>query len=375
MSKSIETLIEAYSNPHVIHKKNQRGDKPIIGYLTEHVPVEILHAAGTCPVRIQGGTNVDLAALHMQSFSCSYARGAIHQAEHGDYDYLEGLVSAKTCDVGLSLFQIWTDFKPLKFNYLLSLPGNCDEDAQAYFQNELLRFRSHLEAYREKKFSNEIISESIALYNAIRENIEELWSRRNSGQLAMEGGQFIRALKGTQVMPPEVTLGLLNDLKQEMHEESKSSPDGVRLLLLGNSYGDISLVDLIERCGGNIVFDDTAGMGRLFGAPVAVSRTPIEDLAEHYLCRVTGSFRLTYEDRWNRILQMIKQWKIDACINVIQKFCDTWLFERPLMEASMKEMGIPLLNLDIDDSSVVLGQLETRVQAFIEIASKMIRKQ
>ncbi len=367
MSKSLQTLLEAYHNPHLVQQEVDQENRPIFGYLTGHVPVEILHAAGACPVRIQGGTNVDLAALHMQSFSCSYARGVIHQAEQGEYDYLEGLVSAKTCDVGLSLFQIWTDFNPLKFDYLLSLPGNCDEDALIYFQNELFRFKSYLEEYRKAEIPDAKISETIALYNAIRENIEELWNQRNTGRLVMGAGQFVRALKGAQVLPPEVTLEHLSDMRQAMDGESISSSDGVRLLLLGNSYDDVSLVDMIEKCGGNIVFDDTAGMGRLFGPPVAVSRTPIEDLAKHYLCRVTGSFRLTYEERWEQIITMIKKWKIDACINIIQKFCDTWLFEMPLMMDSLKEIDIPVLNLDIDDSSVGLGQIETRVQAFIEM--------
>ncbi len=367
MSKSIETLLEAYDNPHFIAQKLGLETMPIFGCLTEHVPVEILHAAGICPVRIQGGTKVDLAALHMQSFSCSYARGAIHQAEQGDYDYLEGLVSAKTCDVGLSLFQIWTDSKPFKFDYLLSLPGNCDQDALAYFQDELSRFRSHLEAYQGKKISNDKISESIHLYNATRETIEELWSRRNNGHLVMGAGQFIRALKGAQVLPPEVMLDHLSEMKQEMDGESTLSSGGVRLLLLGNAYENVSFMDAIEKNGGNIVFDDTAGMGRLFGPSVPVSHAPINDLANHYLCRVTGSYRLTYEDRWNRILQMIKKWKIDACINIIQKYCDTWLFEMPLMRDSFKEMDIPILNLDIDDSSMSIAQVETRVQAFIEM--------
>jgi len=372
MNTPIETLLAAYRNPHFIDQECDQENRPMFGYLTEHVPVEILHAAGVCPVRIQGGAAVDLASRHMQLFSCSYVRGVLHRAEKGEYDYLEGLVSAKTCDVGLSLFQIWNDSRPFKFDYLLSLPGNCDQDALVYFQNELFRFKSHLESYRKREISNAGISESLALYNELREIIEELWSRRNAGRLAMRAGQLIRVLKGVQVLPPETTLELLNDLKQEMDGENTSSLDGVRVLLIGNAYKDVSLVDTIEKCGGNVVFDDTAGMGRLLGSPIPISKEPLTDLANQYLCRVTGSYRLNYEARQERIIQMVKKWRIEACVNIIQKYCDSWLFEMPLVEDSLKEIGIPILNLEIDDASLGLGQLETRVQAFIEMVGGIV---
>jgi benzoyl-CoA reductase/2-hydroxyglutaryl-CoA dehydratase subunit BcrC/BadD/HgdB len=64
---------------------------------------------------------------------------------------------------------------------------------------------------------------------------------------------------------------------------------------------------------------------------------------------------------------LAEEWHIGACVNVIQKYCDTSLFEGPLLEEAFKDLGIPYLTLEIDDTSPGLRQIETRVQAFLEM--------
>jgi benzoyl-CoA reductase/2-hydroxyglutaryl-CoA dehydratase subunit BcrC/BadD/HgdB len=82
---------------------------------------------------------------------------------------------------------------------------------------------------------------------------------------------------------------------------------------------------------------------------------------------VTGCYRLSYEERWERIKNLIKKWNINGCILVIQKFCDTSLFDSPLIQEDLKTLGIPSLVLEIDDTSPGMRQLEMRVQAFVEM--------
>ena len=119
-----------------------------------------------------------MASGHLQNFTCSFCRAAIHQEVRGDYHYLSGLVSSKTCDTAMALFQIWTDRRPMNFSWLLSLPGNSDEGAVDYFARELLAFKSALEAYRDREITEEKIREAIALFNTLRETAHRIWERR-----------------------------------------------------------------------------------------------------------------------------------------------------------------------------------------------------
>jgi len=314
MESDLKTLISAYDEPHQAALDYRKDDRPIFGYITEHVPIELIHAAGILPLRIQGGNTADLADLHLQSFSCSYARSAIHMAMDGSYDYLNGLISSKTCDVALSLFQIWEDCRPLEFKWLLSLPGNCDEDAVAYFRDELSELKSAIEGYRQSEISEQRLLQSIELYNDIRHVVKQLWAKRNDGSLALSTGDLVRVLKGSQVLPPEGALDFLKALPENGDGQSAAPESNVRLLLFGTSYADAALVDIIEKNGGRVLMDDTSSIGRLFDSEVEIQGDPLTSIARHYVCKVTGCYRLSYEERWERINNLIKEWNINGSV-------------------------------------------------------------
>jgi len=361
---ALQILIAAYQNPH---KTFEKKNSPVFGYLSEHVPVELIYAADIIPVRIQGGSSADLAPGHLQGFSCSYARSAIHQAINGDYDYLDGLLSSKTCDVNLALFEIWGLNCCLDFTWLVSLPANSDDDAIVYLREELSDLRSALEKYRNIKIPDEKILESLSLYNEIRKSVQQLWSNENKGLISLTAGELIRALKGCQVLPPTRSLNLLRGLLEIGEKEKRRQKKGPRVIILGNTYSDVSLIDMIERCGAEVVIDDTISIGRHFSPNVESCDDPLDCLARYCAGKVTGPYRLRYEERWEHTLKLIREWNIEGCINVIQKYCDTSLFELPLLAESMKKIEIPCLTLEVDDTSLALNQIETRLQAFVEM--------
>jgi len=364
---ALDKLIAAYKNPHLINTENRTAGLRIFGYMTENIPVELLYAAGILPVRIQSGNNADLAALHVQAFSCSYSRATIHQAMNGDYDYLDGIISSKTCDVMMCMFQIWGYAHPPNFRWLLSLPGNCNADAISYFKEELLHLKSALEKHCNTDISDEKIDKAISLYNRIRHTVNRLWTKKNDGTLNLTAGELVRALKGCQVLPPDSALQLIEELFDSGTDLKNAPDEGTRLMLIGNTYADVSLIDMIENVGGTIVIDDTSSVGHLFGPQLEPKGDPLTSLATYYSGKVTGPYRLTYEKRWGHILEMAEKWKIDGCINIIQKFCDSSLFESTLINQSMNNAEIPYIAIEIDDTSPGLGTIETRIEAFVEM--------
>lgn len=364
-TSALEALSRAYNNPGEI--KNQAGYEgwPVFGCMTDHVPVELIYAADILPLRLQGGNVAPNAAQHLQSFVCSYAKVTTHRAMNGDYDYLDGVIGAKTCNVAVSIYQLWNYERPLKFSWLVSLPGNCDAEAVEYFKNELLEIKTVLENFRKITISDEKLSGSMAVYNELRNASARLWQKKSEGTLDLTAGEVIRALKGSQSLPPEVALGLLKSLAEES-ENRNSHTKGLRIMLLGNDYADFSLADMVEQAGGVIAYDGTDNIGSFFNPSNAFPVDPIEEMSRYYLTKVSGCYRLTYEERWSHIQELISQWKIDACINLVQKYCDTMMFETPLVVEALRDMGIPCLSLEIDDISLGKSQLKTRVEAFLE---------
>jgi benzoyl-CoA reductase/2-hydroxyglutaryl-CoA dehydratase subunit BcrC/BadD/HgdB len=64
---------------------------------------------------------------------------------------------------------------------------------------------------------------------------------------------------------------------------------------------------------------------------------------------------------------MIREFKVDGVIGEQIVFCDYWSGEHFLLDKQFKEEGIPFLKLDREYLLGGIGQLRTRVQAFLEI--------
>lgn len=363
---ALEVLRYAYNNPGEIKSQPGYGDWPVFGCLTDHVPVELIYAADILPFRLQSSNIASSASQHLQSFVCAYAKVTTHRAMSGEYGFLDGVLGAKTCSVATSIFQLWNYDWPLKFSWLISLPGNCDSDAAEYFEKELQEIKSALEGFRNKTISSNKLSESISLYNEIRDVAANIWVKKNEGTIGLTAGEVITALKGSQVLPPEISLDLLKRLLEETGNRN-SFDTSVRIMFLGNDYADVALADMVEQSGGFIAYDGTDNIGSFFSQPTKLEGDSIKQLSSYYLSKVSGCYRLTYEERWARIQDLISKWEIDACIILVQKYCETAMFESPLVVESLKRMGIPCLSLEVDDISLGISQIKTRVEAFLEM--------
>jgi benzoyl-CoA reductase/2-hydroxyglutaryl-CoA dehydratase subunit BcrC/BadD/HgdB len=56
-------------------------------------------------------------------------------------------------------------------------------------------------------------------------------------------------------------------------------------------------------------------------------------------------------------------------IFLLYKYCEAHYFDYPDLKVALESKGIPCLLLDVEDPSYSLGQLKTRIQAFVEMLS------
>ncbi len=63
---------------------------------------------------------------------------------------------------------------------------------------------------------------------------------------------------------------------------------------------------------------------------------------------------------------MIKEFRVDGVIFQRLAFCETWGFEQYSLTNDFREWNIPLLCMDREYVIGGVGQLKTRVQAFLE---------
>jgi benzoyl-CoA reductase/2-hydroxyglutaryl-CoA dehydratase subunit BcrC/BadD/HgdB len=71
-------------------------------------------------------------------------------------------------------------------------------------------------------------------------------------------------------------------------------------------------------------------------------------------------------DRLNHIQEMVTAYKADGVIHYGLQFCQPYLMEAIPVEKALEEKNIPCLRIETDYSMEDVGQLKTRVEAFVE---------
>ena len=70
--------------------------------------------------------------------------------------------------------------------------------------------------------------------------------------------------------------------------------------------------------------------------------------------------------RLQHIEEMVGAYKADGVIHYGLQFCQPYLMEAMPVEKALEEKNIPCLRIDTDYSMEDVGQLKTRIEAFIE---------
>jgi len=73
------------------------------------------------------------------------------------------------------------------------------------------------------------------------------------------------------------------------------------------------------------------------------------------------------EVRIPKIIELYHAFNASGIINHTLKYCDSYAGLKPEFRKVMKQRGIPVLELDRDYAEANIGQLQTRVEAFLEM--------
>lgn len=365
MIKAFEDLV---SNRHDNAIKWKNTGKKVFGYFCTYVPEEIIHAAGILPIRIMGGSNdITLADVHLPTYVCSFARSCYDQGLKGVYKYLDGVVFPCTCDTIIALYSIWkADIKTPYVGFVDPLCAKT-ETAKKYFREEVARFKESLENFLGREIFNTSLQESIAIYNENRRLLKEVYQLRRSSQPPISGVEVLDIVRSSMLTPKEEHNRLLENLLDKISEGETPPKQGVRILVSGSVIYDSEILRMIENSGGLIVTDDLCTGTRYFWDLVNSNAPPLTGIADRYYERIPCPCNYSPERRLEHILNLIKDYNVEAVIFTLQKFCDPHLFDYPFMEEKLKEAEIPTLLIETEHTTAPLGPLKTRIEGFFEM--------
>ena len=95
----------------------------------------------------------------------------------------------------------------------------------------------------------------------------------------------------------------------------------------------------------------------------------VDNLVDRYF-KIDCAIFTPNKDRLDHIVQMAKDLKADGVVHYSLQFCTPYSTESHLVENTLQKAKIPLLKIETDYSMEDMGQLITRVQAFVEMIKK-----
>jgi bzd-type benzoyl-CoA reductase N subunit len=363
----LDRFREAYANRYrELNIRKEKGQK-IVGWMCLYVPEEILAAAGILPVRIIGGAErTPQADAYLYTNACSFVRSCLEEALDKKYPFLDGFVVANTCDHIRRLYDVWQQYLKLPLTHIISLPHKVDDSTLEFYTEQLRHFKEKVEDFCGQTISDKALNEAIEVYNQTRQLLHQLYRLRAPDDPPITGAQTLEILRAAMIMPKEEFNNLLADFLKGVSSQKPYTDHQVRLMVLGSELDDPEYLRIIEESGAMIVADDLCLGSRYFWTLVDPESDPIRALARRYLFNAPCPRIRPDTIRKKHLKEMVDNFRVSGAIYETIKFCDIYGVYYPMAKTYLAELGLPLLGLEREYSLASIGQMKTRVQAFLE---------
>jgi len=378
---SIFSTVERYYKDYGLRAKELKNEgKKIIGYVCSFVPLEIITASGCIPFRVRGNVHEPITKgdTLLETIVCPYYRSCFDLSLKQKYDFLSGMVIPHGCDSMVRSFGAWSYSLPYSYFHFVNIPTVCDESSFEFFNAELNDFRKSLEKFIGRAITNADLAKAIRVHNENRDKVKALYEFRKADPPLISGTELMMLLTVGTSLPIHEANGLFDQVLTEIGRR-KNSPlkKGPRIFIDGACLDNIELIRLVEEIGGNVVADTICNGARDHFPLTDVGRDPIDALSRRYLEKIncpktyrenkSGTFEGDIASRFGDIGAYAKEFKVEGAILYVYKYCDPFGFEVPARKAYYKSIGVPFLHLEDVYSAGTIGQLRTRIQAFLEM--------
>jgi bzd-type benzoyl-CoA reductase N subunit len=344
----------------------------VMGWVCTYVPEELLHAAGTLPVRISGyakETDLQDGTAYFYVNNCSFARSCLQLGLRGEYDYLGGFVAGSTCDAARRLFDLWRHYVPVPFSHVMTVPRKYSERALDLYFGQVVQLKKELEAHLGVEITDQSLMKSIDLYNESRSLLKALNDLRKLDEPPINGSQTMEVLNASSRMPKETFNECLRELLRDLEHSKQRCKGRARVMIVGSALNNAEFILSIEQIGGLVVTDELCTGTRYWCDQVAVGDhgDPLRAIARRYLNNFPCARMYPSEERFQRVLNLIREFRVDGVISQTIRYCSPYSNDLPLLTDVLNRNGIPMLALDVEYGTSGSGQILTRVQAFLEM--------
>ena len=379
LKKDLPAMFEEFAdqrrNSFLAIKKLKDEGTPVVGVFCTYLPKEIANAMGAAVVGLCSVSDETIpdAEKDLPRNLCPLIKSSygFAKTDKCPFFYFSDLVVGETtCDGKKKMYELLAEFKPV---YVIELPNRQSEEGIAMYRREIIRFKEKLEQQFETTITEEAIRHQIHLRNEVTKSLLRLQYLMTNDPAPVSGLDIVNTSYGSGFnMDVESLPGRINEMADMIEADyaaGKNIGKKPRILVTGSPSGRAALkvIRAMEDSGAVVVaFENCSGLKSMI---LTDEENPnvYDALARRYMsigcsCMSPNPNRLAMLDR------LIDEFKVDGVVDVILQACHTYNVETGLVGKLVKEKkGIPYAVVETDYSQADVGQIKTRMAAFIEM--------
>ncbi|MER5002797.1 double-cubane-cluster-containing anaerobic reductase [Atlantibacter hermannii] len=349
---------------------------PLVGTYCTFMPQEIPMAAGAVVVSLCSTSDetIEEAEKDLPRNLCPLIKSSygFGKTDKCPYFYFSDLVVGETtCDGKKKMYEYMADFKPV---HVMQLPNStADAASRALWKAEIHRLKEAVEQQFGVPITEQALREAIVLKNQERRATADFYRVGQLNPPALSGMDILKVVYGaTFRFDKKALINELNDMAERARQDwqdGKRLEARPRILITGCPIGGAAekVVRAIEENGGWVVGFENCTGAKATERCVEETGDVYDALTDKYLA--IGCSCISPNDQRLKLLsEMVEEYQADGVVDVILQACHTYAVESLAIKRHVRDNHhIPYIAIETDYSTSDLGQLSTRVAAFIEM--------
>lgn len=349
---------------------------PVVGTFCTYFPVEIAMAMGAATVSLCSTSDETIPAAEKDLpknlcplIKSSYGFAATKKCPF--FYFSDLVVGETTCDGKKKMYEYLGQFKDV---FTMELPNRQTKDGLTLWKNEIIRFKEYLEQKFHVAITEEQIRNAVKIQNEGRVALKRLYELMRLDPAPMTGQELFSVLYGSTFKPDRSKIpGEVNaiaDRVEKEYAEGKMLEKKPRILVTGCPIGGATekVIKAIEDNGGVVVTFENCGGAKSVDRLVEEDAEDIyEAIAKRYLS-IGYSVMTPNPNRIELLGRLIDEYQVDGVVEMILQACHTYNVESLGIRRFVNdEKHKPYISVETDYSQADIGQLNTRIAAFIEM--------
>lgn len=371
-----EEFAEQRKNSFLAVKQLKDQGIPVVGSYCTYFPQEIAMAMGAATVSLCSTSDETIAEAEkdLPKNLCPLIKSSYGFAKTDKcpfFYFSDVVVGETTCDGKKKMYELMSKFKD---TFVMELPNSQSEDSLKLWKKEIIRFKEYLEKKFDVEITEEQIREAVKVNNEARRSLKKLYEVMRHDPAPISGYDLFKVLYGStfkfdrKQIPGEVN-ALVDKIEKE-YAEGKMQEKKPRILITGCPIGGATekVIRAVEDNGGIVVTYENCSGAKSIDKLVDENNPDVYDaIARRYL-NIGCSVMTPNSNRFELLGRLIDEYQVDGVVEMTLQACHTYNVETLSVRRFVnEEKHIPYINVETDYSQADIGQLNTRITAFIEM--------